>query len=256
MRQHQRRHRRGVPAAVGLADDGAQGVPADPVAAALVAEHVAPAAGAGRLVAGVAAIGDRAGAGDHHDARLVPDRGDQRDQRVVGDQRPRLVADAPHHAMHHLPVVGAIDAGHPQGDGRRRRQAIADDAVHHRVQDLLDLELPRRLQVGAAGARLVEDAAFEVGEQAHRLGAACVETDHVRRVSVGAHGSGATIQSERCVSGRRPDEPEWAPCSRSSCSAPRPESTPPPPRSAAPSPRRPRRSAARRFARCGSCADR
>ncbi len=175
---------------------------------------------------------------------LVPDRGDQRDQRVVGDQRPRLEADAPHHALHHLPVVGAIDAGHPQGDGRRRQQAIADDAVHHRVQGLLDLELPRRLQVGAAGARLVEDAAFEVGEQAHRLGAARVETDHVRRVGVGAHGSGATIQSERCVSGRRPDEPEWAPCSRSSCSPPRPEPAPPPPRSAAPPPRRPRRSAA------------
>ena len=45
------RQRRRRPAAVDLAHHGGQRFPADPVAAALVADHVAPAAGARRFAA-------------------------------------------------------------------------------------------------------------------------------------------------------------------------------------------------------------
>ena len=71
-----------------------QRFPPDPVPAPLVADHVPPAAGAGRFPAGVVAVRDRAGAGDDDDAGRVLRAGDQRDQRVVHDEDARRGTDA------------------------------------------------------------------------------------------------------------------------------------------------------------------
>ena len=85
MRQHVLGQRRARAAAVDLANRGGQRLPADPVAAALVADHVAPAARSCSQAAGVASVGDRSGAGDDDDARRLARRRDQRDQGVVHD---------------------------------------------------------------------------------------------------------------------------------------------------------------------------
>jgi len=53
---------------------------------------------------------------------------------------------------------------------------IADRLLHHLVEDLLHFELARRLQVGAAAARLGEHHAGVVGELADGLGAARVDS--------------------------------------------------------------------------------
>ena len=56
----------------------------DPVAAALVAEHVSPPAGARGLALAVVAVGDRPGPGDDHHARLVSDAGLQVEEAIKG----------------------------------------------------------------------------------------------------------------------------------------------------------------------------
>ena len=73
--QQARRQARDAPASVGVSDDRAQREPADPVAAAFVAEDVAPAAGARRLAVGVAAVRDRSRSRDDHDAGRIADAG-------------------------------------------------------------------------------------------------------------------------------------------------------------------------------------
>jgi hypothetical protein len=47
------------------------------------------------------------------------------------------------------------------------------------VQDFLDLQLARRLEVGPLAAHARENLALFVGEQAHGLGASRVYTDDV-----------------------------------------------------------------------------
>ena len=72
------------------------------------------------------------------------------------------------------------------------------------MEDLLDLELADRLQVGAAAARLGEERAVRVGEQADRLRAAGVDAEDVD------HGC-----NETCVMPRQGNVPtEPAGCSR------------------------------------------
>ena len=91
----------------------------------------------------------------------------------------RLEADAPHDAAHGLGVGLAIDAGDAEADRRRLHIALAERRVHHRVEHLLDLELAGRLQVRAAAARLGDDAAVLVREQADGLGPAGIDAQHV-----------------------------------------------------------------------------
>jgi hypothetical protein len=136
------------PAPVARAHHRSQRLAPDPVAAALVADHVAPAAGARRFPAGVPAVDDRAGAGDDHDARRVAGPRDQRDERVVDDDRAGLVADAPHDGVH--------------------------DAH-------LDLELAGDMQVRAGTAPLGDDAPVRVGEKTDGLRATRVDAEHVAR---------------------------------------------------------------------------
>ena len=166
-------------APVELPDDGVQRGPANPEAAALVAEQVAPAAGARRAARGVAAVGDRSRPGHDHDSGLIARARDQRDQRVVDDQRPRLESDAAHDPAHGRGVGLAIDAGNAETDGRRLQIPIAERLFHHRVQDLLELEFARRLQVGAAAARLGDDAPALVRKQTDRLRSASVDAQDV-----------------------------------------------------------------------------
>ena len=64
--------------------------------------------------------------------------------------------------------------------------AVADGLLHHLMEDLLDLELADRLQVGAAAARFREDLAVLVRELADRLGAAGVDAENVDHIVRGA----------------------------------------------------------------------
>src|SRR5262249_11545001 len=154
---------------VRLAQHGAQRRAADPVTAAFVAEHVAPAAGARRLVPIVPAVGDRSRPGDDDDARLIGRARLERDERVVDHEASRLVADPPHDAPDNAGVVRTIDARDAETDGAGNRGAIRERLFHHLVQDLLDLQLADGLEVRAAAARFREDLAAPVREQADGL---------------------------------------------------------------------------------------
>ena len=79
----------------------------------------------------VAAVRDRTRAGDDHHARLIARAGDQRDQRIVDDHRPRLESDAPHDAAHGRGVRSPIDAGNAETDRRRPHVALAERLFHH-----------------------------------------------------------------------------------------------------------------------------
>ena len=81
----------------------ADGLPAQPVAAAFVAEQVAPAAGPGFLAAAVPAPRGRAGAGDHGDAGAGA---------AGGEQQPGVVDH------------GDPGAGHVRGDQRGERRGV------------------------------------------------------------------------------------------------------------------------------------
>ena len=68
------------------AERGAHGLAGDPVAAAFIAEEVAPTPGAHRFARGIAAERDRSGTRNHHHAGLAAGRAHQRDQCVVCHQ--------------------------------------------------------------------------------------------------------------------------------------------------------------------------
>src|SRR5262245_26566568 len=83
-------------APVGMTGDRPQREAPDPVAAASVAQHVAPPAGSRSLAASVAAVRNRSGARHDDDAWSVADARLQGDERVVDDENPGLVADPVH----------------------------------------------------------------------------------------------------------------------------------------------------------------
>src|SRR4029079_14974287 len=152
---------------------------ADPIAAALVAEHVPPAAGPGRLVPFVPAVGDRSGAGDDDDAGLIGRARFERDERVVDDEHARLVADALHDAADNAGVVRTIDARDAEANGAGDRVAIRQRLLHHFVEDLFHFQIADRLEVGAAAARLREDLSPPVRELADGLRAPGVDAEDV-----------------------------------------------------------------------------
>jgi hypothetical protein len=149
---------------------------AEPERRALVAEQVAPASRARRLALAVDAVGDRAGAGNQHDAAALGRSGDQSDVGVV-DDLDRLVAKAEpaQHGVEQRLVLVAIDAGDAEAD--RRHLAVDVERLENLVERLLHRQLAVRHQVGAAAARLAQHHAALVGEQPHRLGAAGVDAD-------------------------------------------------------------------------------
>ena len=154
MREQPRREARHATAAVGVTHDGAQRETANPVAAAFVAEHVAPAAGPRRFALVVAPVRNRSRSRHDDDAGRVADAGLQRDERVVDDENARLVADAAHDAAHDRFVGRAIDARDAEADGRRNDAGALERLFHDRMKDLLERELSGALQVRAFFARL------------------------------------------------------------------------------------------------------
>ena len=61
------------------------------------------------------------------------------------------------------------------------------------MEHLLDFELARGLQVRAAAARFGEHRSGVVGEQAHRLRAAGIDSQHVHRCHYGTQGLRAQL---------------------------------------------------------------
>jgi len=106
--------------------------------------------------------------------------------------------DAPHDGANRRLFVVPIDAGNPQTDCRRRHRAIADRGLHQLVQNLLDGELPRRMQVRPRAARLRQHRAAFVREQTHGFGAAGIDAEHVHR-------SGSYVTLRRFPRSRSPD---------------------------------------------------
>ena len=141
MREHARRERGRLTAAIGLAHDSAQREAAHPVAAALVAEHVAPSTRSRRAAVAIAAVRDRPGAGDDDDAGGGADTRLQRDQRVVDDENAGLVSDAAHDAANDGRILRAVDAGDAEADGGGNGILLRHRFFHHRVQNLLELQL-------------------------------------------------------------------------------------------------------------------
>ena len=91
-------------------------------------------------------------------------------------------ADAPHDPRDDDRVFRTIDAGDAEADRRRHDAALADRLLHDVVQDLLDLQLAGRLQVGAARRALGDERAVFVRELAHRLRAARVDAENMNHV--------------------------------------------------------------------------
>ena len=80
---------------------------------------------------------------------------------------------------HDSRIVGPVDPGDAEADAGRPDVEIADRLLHDVVEDLLDLELARRLQVGAAAAGLGQDVAVLVGQLTDGLGASGVDAEYV-----------------------------------------------------------------------------
>src|SRR5205823_14347015 len=103
------------------------------------------------------------------------------DERVVHDEHPRSAADSTHQRRHGPQVIVAVDACDAEADGGGPLPRVAERRLHDLVQDLFDLELPCGLQVGSGATLLGDDDPQFVGEQAHRLGAAGVDTENMHR---------------------------------------------------------------------------
>ena len=166
-------------APIGLAHDGAQRETAHPIAAALVAEHIAPAARSRRVAVVIAAVRDRPGAGDDDNAGGGADPCLQRDQRVVDDENAGLVSDAAHDAADNGRVFRAVDPGDAEADGGGGPGLLRHRLFHHGVKDFLELQLADRLEVGAGASGCRQHAAFLVAEEANRLCAADVNAEDV-----------------------------------------------------------------------------
>ena len=199
------------PPTIRLAHDGCQRATSDPEPAALVAQDVPPPARARGVAAGIPAVRDRAGAGDEDHSRRVAGARGERDERVIDDERAHLESDPFHDPANGFCVLRPIDARDAQADGLGPDLAIADCRLHDVVENLLHLELADRLQVGAAAARFGEDDAAFVRQQAHGLGTAGVDAEHVHPVEFykasgpGPQAPGLSQASGSEGSGLRPD---------------------------------------------------
>src|SRR5207245_11310353 len=155
MREHVFGELRRRAAAIRGPHDGGERFAADPIAASLVADDMAPPTGPRRVEVGVAPVHDGSGAPDDDDARRGLGPGDERDERVIDDQDARLVANPAHDGANDSLIVLAIDPGDAKADRRWRDGAITDGGFHHLVQDLFNGELARRLKVRAGDRKSV-----------------------------------------------------------------------------------------------------
>ena len=191
MREHQRRETGMGPPTIGVARHGLQRPAANPVPGSLIAKRRAPPAGPSGLAPAVDTIGDRAGTRDQDDAlahgvTTLPQRHApyQCDQCVVHDQRAFAKSEAPHDAANHLAVAVAVDPGQAEANRGRRAAVPFAGEVDDVVQDLLDLELAVRLEIGAAGAAFTEHHAIRIREKRHGLGAPGVDAQHMHPSSL------------------------------------------------------------------------
>ena len=89
------------------------------------------------------------------------------------------MSDAPHDARDRLSVLRTIDAGNAETDRVWADVPVTERLFHDSVQDLLHAELAHDLQVGAGASRFGQDLPAIVREQAHGLGTARVDAQHV-----------------------------------------------------------------------------
>ena len=177
--QHQVRQLCCWAASVELPDHRCQRCTPDPEAAAFVANQVAPSAGAGGLAGAIPAIRNRPGTRDDDDPRLIGRSCFESDERVVDDERSRLVADPIHDAADGVGIRRPIDAGNTEADRGRSDVMVRQRGFHDGVQHFLDFELPYRLQVCSAVACFGNDMALRVREQTDGFGPSRVDSQNV-----------------------------------------------------------------------------
>ena len=182
MRQHARREAGRLTAPIGLAHDGAQRETAHPIAAALVAEHVAPSTRSRGVAVAIAAVRDRPGAGDDDDAAAAPIPACSA---ISASLTTRMRALYPMRLM--MPRTTVASSG--RSTPAMPRQMAAGTAVccahrffHHRVKNLLELQLANRLEIGAGAFGRRQHPAFLVAEEANGLCAADVNAKDVHEV--------------------------------------------------------------------------
>ena len=167
--------------------------PANPESAAFIPEQIPPASCPRGDAAGVAAVRNRAGAGDDDHARGVSTASDEGHQGIVDDHCRGLEPDALHDSADDRRIVRAIHAGDAQTDRGRRFVMTVQRLGHHSVEYLLDLELSDRLEVGAAAARLAQNLPLGIGQQAHRLRSPRVDPQYVHGVELMVHCGGYPV---------------------------------------------------------------
>lgn len=182
--EHERRQCGLATTPVGLPENGTHGVAANPIASALVAEHVSPPPRACSVAMAVAPVGDGSGASDDNDARAIVDPGHERDQGVVGDDDARVVANPLHDALYDIGVRAPVHARHAEADGGRHDTSVAQHRVHHAVQHVLDRELSDGMQIRPGTVALAHDAGISRTEVTDRFGAAGVDAENERTLGL------------------------------------------------------------------------
>ena len=176
VREHALRQLCLLSTAIGCAKHSPQRQTAQPIAAALVTKHIAPAAGTRAAPLGVAAIGDRASAGNHDGTRLSRHTGLEGNQRVVDDDGARTLPDALENAADDFGIAYPVDACHSKTDRDWWRTAVdrpGDDVV----QNLFNVELACRLKICALPANLRNRLTVVVGQHAHGTRAAGINSE-------------------------------------------------------------------------------
>jgi hypothetical protein len=110
---------------------------------------------------------------------MMAGSGHQCYQRIVDDHRRRLLADAAHDLFDGVCVSWSIDTRNTNADGGEFDIAFAERLVHHAVKNLFDGELTHHLKIGSGRARMSENLAAIVCEQAHRLRSSSINAEYV-----------------------------------------------------------------------------
>ena len=180
-------------APVGRAQDAADGVFPDPEARALVPQVPAPSSGSRDPARGVAAPGDRACAADESEPDTSLRPRDERDPRVVGHDDAVLEADAPEDFPQHGVVFRPVGPRDSQGERVRARSGLRLGLFDDGMEDLFDLELAVRAEVGATAPRPPDHPSRFIGQDRPGLGPPRVDSEHVplRHDVLSYHGGGS-----------------------------------------------------------------
>ena len=145
----------------------------------------APPARARRTQIRVAAVGYGSRPGDHDDAGLPRRTGFERDERIVDDQRLRLLAEAGEHAANRVGLARLIDAGHAEADGRGSDRVARHRAADEFAEHGFDPRRPERRQMRTGAANVREHPALVIGQLADRLRAARIDAQNRHRGCTG-----------------------------------------------------------------------